>query len=38
MKNGKFEKKDLKQLNEFYKENGALTCGDFRVFVDELIY
>lgn len=37
MKNGKFEKKDLKALNEFYKNNGAMTCEDFRDMVDEMI-
>ena len=37
MKNGKFEKKDLKALNEFYKNNGAMTCVDFRDMVDEMI-
>lgn len=36
MKNGKFEKSDLKALNEFYKENGAMTTVDFRDMVDEL--
>ena len=29
MKNGKFEKKDLYSLNEFYKNNGAMTTDDF---------
>ena len=37
MKNGKFEKKDLKELNEFYKNNGPMTCVDFRAMVDEMI-
>ena len=37
MKNGKFEKKDLKALNEFYKNNGAMTVEDFRDMVDEMI-
>ena len=37
MKNGKFEKKDLKVLNEFYKNNGAMTVEDFRDMVDEMI-
>ena len=37
MKNGKFEKKDLKALNEFYKNNGAMTIEDFRDMVDEMI-
>ena len=36
MKNGKFEKKDLDSLNAFYKNNGAMTCCDFRDMVDEL--
>ena len=36
MKNGKFEKKDLDSLNEFYKNNGAMTVEDFRDMVDEL--
>ena len=36
MKNGKFEKKDLDSLNEFYKNNGAMTTEDFRDMVDEL--
>ena len=36
MKNGKFEKSDLKALNKFYKENGAMTTEDFRSMVDEL--
>ena len=36
MKNGKFEKKDLYSLNEFYKNNGAMTTDDFRNMVDEL--
>ena len=37
MKDGKFEKKDLKALNEFYKNNGAMTIEDFRDMVDEMI-
>ena len=37
MKNGKFEKKDLDSLNEFYKNNGAMTVEDFRDMVDEMI-
>ena len=36
MKNGKFEKKDLKALNEFYKNNGAMTVEDFKDMVYEL--
>ena len=36
MKNGKFEKSDLKELNEFYKNNGPMTCGEFRTYVDEI--
>ena len=36
MKNGKFEKKDLDSLNEFYKNNGAMTTEDFKDMVDEL--
>ena len=36
MKNGKFEKKDLYSLNEFYKNNGAMTVEDFKDMVDEL--
>ena len=36
MKNGKFEKKDLDSLNEFYKNNGAMTVEDFRNMVNEL--
>ena len=36
MKNGKFEKKDLKELNELYKDHGAMTCSDFRNMVYEL--
>ena len=36
MKNGKFEKKDLKALNKFYKENGAMTVEDFKNMVNEL--
>ena len=36
MKNGKFEKKDLDSLNEFYKSIGAMTVEDFRDMVDEL--
>lgn len=35
MKFGKFEKKDLDELNEIYKNEGPMTCGDFRVYVDE---
>ena len=38
MKNGKFEKEDLKELNKFYKENGPMTCSEFRTYVDELVY
>ena len=38
MKNGKFEKSDLKELNEIYNYNGSMTCGEFRVFVDKIIY
>ena len=37
MKNGKFEKKDVDELNEFYKNNGAMTNVDFRDMLDELI-
>ena len=37
MKNGKFEKKDLDSLNEFYKSIGAMTVEDFRDMVDEMI-
>ena len=37
MKNGKFEKKDLDALNDFYKNNGTMTCRDFRGMVDEMI-
>ena len=36
MKNGKFEKKDLDSLNEFYKNNGAMSVEDFKDMVDEL--
>ena len=36
MKNGKFEKKDLDSLNEFYKNNGAMTVEDFKDMVYEL--
>ena len=36
MKNGKFEKKDLVSLNEFYKNNGAMTVEDFKNMVYEL--
>ena len=35
MKNGKFEKKDLDELNEIYKNEGPMTCGEFGEFVDE---
>ena len=38
MKNGKFEKSDLRVLNEFYKNNGSMTCGEFRTYVDEVVY
>ena len=37
MKYGKFEKKDLDELNKFYKNSGAMTCGNFRAMVDEMI-
>ena len=37
MKNGKFEKKDLDSLNEFYKNNGEMTVEDFRNMVNEFI-
>ena len=37
MKNGKFEKKDLDDLNEIYKDQGPMTCGEFWEYVDELI-
>ena len=36
MKNGKFEKKDVDELNEFYKNNGAMTVEDFKDMVNEL--
>ena len=36
MKNGKFEKKDVDSLNEFYKNNGAMTVEDFKSMVNEL--
>ena len=36
MKNGKFEKKDLVSLNEFYKNNGAMTVEDFKNMANEL--
>ena len=35
MKNGKFEKKDLDELNRIYKNEGPMTCGEFVEFVDE---
>lgn len=35
MKFGKFEKKDLDELNEIYKNEGPMTCGEFAEFVDE---
>ena len=35
MKNGKFEKKDLDLLNEIYKDQGPMTCGEFVEFVDD---
>ena len=35
MKFGKFEKKDLDELNEIYKNEGPMTCGEFVEFVDE---
>lgn len=37
MKNGKFEKKDLYELNKIYKDVGPMTCGDFRDYVDDLV-
>ena len=37
MKNGKFEKKDLDELNRFYKDNGEMTNEDFRNMVNEFI-
>ena len=37
MKNGKFEKEDLKELNEFYKENGPMTCSEFREMIEDTI-
>ena len=37
MKNGKFEKKDLDELNEFYKNNGEMSNEDFRNMVGEFI-
>lgn len=37
MKNGKFEKKDLDELNAIYEDAGPMTCGDFRDYVDDLI-
>lgn len=37
MKNGKFEKKDLDELNKFYKDNGEMTNEDFRNMVGEFI-
>ena len=36
MKNGKFEKKEVDSLNEFYKNNGAMTVEDFKSMVNEL--
>ena len=38
MKNGKFEKADLRQLKEVYNYNGPMTCGEFRAFVDKILY
>ena len=35
MKFGKFEKKDLDELNEIYKNEGPMTCGEFVEFVDD---
>lgn len=38
MKNGKFEQKDLEELNRLYEEVlGPATCSEFRDMVDELI-
>lgn len=37
MKNGKFEKKDLYEINEIYKDAGPMTCGDFKDYVDDFI-
>ena len=38
MKNGKFEKSDLWELNDFYKNNGPMTCGEFKTYADEIAY
>ena len=37
MKNGKFEKSDLKELNEFYKNNGSMTCGEFKTYIEQVV-
>ena len=37
MKYGKFEKKDLDELNKFYKNSGAMTCSEFRGMIDDII-
>ena len=37
MKNGKFEKKDLYELNEIYKDAGSMTCSEFKDYVDDFI-
>ena len=37
MKNGKFEKKDLDELNEFYKNNGEMTNKVFRNMINEFV-
>lgn len=37
MKNGKFEKSDLWELNDFYKNNGPMTCGEFKTYIEEIV-
>ena len=37
MKNGKFEKKDLKELTEFYEDKGPMSCSEFRGMIDDII-
>jgi len=37
MKNGKFEQKDLDDLNEIYKENGPMNWYELKEMVEELI-
>ena len=37
MKNGKFEKKDLYEINEIYKDAGPMTCSDFKDYADDFI-